>query len=65
VGKVISSRSIKKLVEGTTSITKTGTPLAETTGENGIVVELAMAPRQVSVAKKAKGYCIGSEYITD
>ena len=62
--RIISSRELKELVSGTIGITENEYTTTESTDANGIVYETAVKPKSVTIQKSIKGYCLGSEYIT-
>lgn len=62
--RVISSRDLKELVIGTTQTTITNSSTIESTDSNGIVYETEGNPKSVIIQNLTKGYCLGSEYIT-
>jgi len=62
--RILSSRELKELVSGTTGISETEYTTTESTDANGIVYETAVKPKSVIIQKSIKGYCLGSEYIT-
>ena len=61
--KVISSRSIAELISGTMQQEETRTRVVESTDSNGIVTQ-RQEPYAVNQSYDIKGYCVGSEYIT-
>ena len=61
--RVISSRSITELTSGTMQQEETRTRVIESTDNNGIVTQ-RQEPYAVNQSYDIKGYCIGSEYIT-
>lgn len=61
-GKVISSREIKELVSGSSTIEETVSYPVERTDEYGIVT-IDNQKKSEMVTRQSKGYCIGSEYL--
>lgn len=63
--KIISGRDLKEFVSGSIVRTMERTTTIQKTDENGIVTEVQSKPKSVQVSMFYKGYCIGSEYITN
>ena len=62
--RVVSSRSITELTTGTMQQEETRTRVVESTDSNGIVTQRE-EPYTTNQSYDIKGYCVGSEYITN
>lgn len=63
--KVISSRDLYELVDGSVKVSYLKQNTTDETDANGIVTEAPATSTIESYNRKISGYCIGSEYITN